>query len=54
MKNVPPSGSVEYWSEATMLAPRSNRKPETAATIPWRSGQVISRRAVDAIARPAS
>jgi len=29
-----------------MFAPRSNRKPETAATIPGRSAQPISRRAV--------
>ena len=34
MKNVPPSGSVEYWSELRMFAPVSARKPETAATIP--------------------
>src|SRR5262245_43256795 len=27
-----------------MLAPDAARKPATAATIPWRSGQVISRR----------
>jgi hypothetical protein len=29
-----------------MFAPRANRKPETAATIPGRSAQAISRRAV--------
>jgi hypothetical protein len=45
MKNAPPSGSVECWSEETMLASRAARKPETAATMPWRSGQAISRRA---------
>ena len=28
-----------------MFAPRSNRKPDTAATIPGRSAQPISRRA---------
>ena len=42
---LPPNGSVEYWSEATMLAPRSNRKDETAATIPARSGHETTRRA---------
>ena len=46
MKNRPPVGSVEYWWEETMFAPCSNRKPETAATIPGRSAQPISRRAV--------
>ena len=45
MKNAPPSGSVEYWSEVTMLASRAARNPETAATMPWRSAQEISRRA---------
>ena len=25
MKNIPCSGWVEYWSEVTMFAPRSNR-----------------------------
>src|SRR3954454_6109459 len=44
MKNSPPSGSVECWSELMMFAPEAARKPATAATIPWRSGQVISRR----------
>src|SRR3954449_11310313 len=44
MKNSPPSGSVECWSDVMMFAPESTRKPETAATIPWRSGQVMSRR----------
>src|ERR1700747_974617 len=43
-KNVPPSGSVEYWSERTMFAPFSYRKRETPATIPGRSGQEISSR----------
>src|SRR5947209_15712122 len=56
-KNVPPSGSVEYWSERTMLAPVSNRKRETLATMPGRSGQDISRRtspgcAEDAVTAP--
>src|SRR5260370_1377195 len=32
MKNVPCSGCVEYWSEVTMFAPRSNRTAETGAT----------------------
>src|SRR4051812_44537835 len=44
MKKAPPSGSVECWSDATTLAPRSNRKPATAATIPGRSGHAMSRR----------
>ena len=44
MKNSPPSGSVECWSELMMFAPEAARKPATAATIPWRSGQVMSRR----------
>src|SRR3954447_21103534 len=44
MKNSPPSGSVECWSELMMFAPEAARKPATAATMPWRSGQVISRR----------
>ncbi len=39
-------GSEEYWWEETMFAPRSNRKPETAATIPGWSAQPINRRAV--------
>src|SRR4051794_18362653 len=42
MKNSPPSGSVECWSELMMLAPEAARKPATAATMPWRSGQVMS------------
>ncbi len=46
MKNVPCSGWVEYWSELTMFAPCSNRKRDTAATIPGPSGQEINRRAV--------
>ena len=45
MKNAPPSGSVEYWSEETMFASRAARNPETAATMPWRSAQEISSRA---------
>ena len=44
MKNSPPSGSVECWSELMMFAPEAARKPATAATMPWRSWQVISRR----------
>src|SRR3954468_18345644 len=44
MKNSPPSGSVECWSELMMFAPEAARKPATAATIPWRSGQLISSR----------
>src|SRR3954470_3795208 len=44
-KNVPPSGSVECWSEETMLASRSNRKREIAAITPGRSGQETSSRA---------
>ena len=42
---MPPSGSVEYWSEATMFAPASARKLATAATIPCRSGQETRSRA---------
>ena len=42
MKNVPPSGSVECCAESVMFAPRSNSQPETAATIPGRSGQTIT------------
>ena len=37
-KKRPPLGSEEYWCEETMLASCANRKPETAATIPGRSG----------------
>ncbi len=44
MKNSPPSGSVECWSEVMMFAPERARKPATAATMPWRSAQVMSRR----------
>src|SRR3954452_21696076 len=44
MKNSPPSGSVECWSELMMFAPEAARNPATAATMPWRSWQVISRR----------
>src|SRR3954451_4302254 len=44
MKNSPPSGSVECWSELMMFAPEAARKPATAATIPCRSGQLISSR----------
>src|SRR5689334_18511439 len=43
-KNAPPWGSVEYWSERTMLAPDSNRKRDTALTIPGLSGHEISSR----------
>ena len=46
MKKLPPSGSVEYWSALRMLAPVSERKPETAATIPCRSGHQIRSRAI--------
>ena len=46
MKKLPFSGCVEYWSELTMFAPCSNRKRETAATIPGPSGQEINSRAV--------
>ena len=42
---------MEYWCEETMFAPCSNRKPETAATIPGRSAQPISRRAVYGLLR---
>src|SRR3954451_11167885 len=44
MKNSPPSGSVECWSELMMFAPEAARNPATAATIPCRSGQLISSR----------
>jgi hypothetical protein len=33
MKNVPPSGPVECWSELRMLASLSARNPATVATI---------------------
>src|SRR4051794_21809077 len=46
MKNSPPSGSVECWSEEMMFAPDAARKPATAATMPWRSWQVMSSRPV--------
>ena len=47
MKNVPPgSGSDEYWSERAMFAPASRRNPDTAATMPGRSSQRISRRLI--------
>src|SRR5689334_17289290 len=46
MKKVPCSGCVEYWSELTMFAPASNRKPDTAATMPGPSGQPINSLAV--------
>ena len=46
MKNVPPVGSVECWSASRMFAPCSNRKRDTAATIPRLSGHEISSRAV--------
>jgi len=45
MKNVPSSGSVECCAESVMFAPHSNRKLETAATIPGRSGQTTTSRA---------
>jgi len=41
-KKRPPLGSEEYCCEETMFAPRANRKPYTAATIPGRSGQAIN------------
>src|SRR5579859_7428863 len=44
MKKMPPPCSVECWLEWMMFAPRSNRKCETAATIPGRSGHEIRRR----------
>src|SRR3954452_22767018 len=44
-KNVPPSGSVECWSEETMLASRSCKKREIAAMMPGRSAHETSRRA---------
>jgi hypothetical protein len=47
-KNVPPSGSVEYWAERTMFAPALNTKRETAATIPGPSGHEITSRSVGA------
>jgi hypothetical protein len=43
-KNVPPAGSLEYWSERTMFAPAAARKVETALMIPGRSGQVMTSR----------
>src|SRR3954452_17254391 len=46
MKNSPPSGSVECWSEEMMFAPDAARKPATAATMPWRSWQVMRSRPV--------
>ena len=52
MKKRPPSGSSECWSEETMFAPCAKRKPDTAATMPGRSGQEISRRAQLAPADP--
>lgn len=45
-KNVPPSGSLEYWPELTMFAPASARKLDTAATIPGRSGQETTSRVI--------
>ena len=45
-EELPPVGSEEYWCEDTTFAPRSNRKPDTAATMPGRSAQPISSRAV--------
>ena len=56
-KKRPPSGSEEYWWEETMFAPCSNRKPETAATIPGyrdkRSAAARCSRARPAAAAPA-
>src|SRR4051812_32367198 len=46
MKNAPPSGSVEYWSDWKMFAPWRSRKLGTAATMPGRSAQDSSRRAL--------
>src|ERR1700739_2813792 len=46
MKNCPPSGAVEYWSDWMMLAPQPAGQPATAATMPCRSGHVISSRAI--------
>jgi hypothetical protein len=46
MKKVPPSGSVECWSELRMFASWSERKPETAATMPCLSGHDTSSRAM--------
>jgi hypothetical protein len=43
-KNVPPTGSLEYWSERTMFAPAAARKVETALMMPGRSGQVMTSR----------
>src|SRR5712691_1818784 len=51
MKKVPPPCSVECWSEWMMFAPRSNRKWETAATTPGRSGQEIKRRPTSSFTR---
>src|SRR5215471_11809727 len=47
-KNVPPNGSVEYCCDSVMFAPLSNRNWDTAATMPGRSGQVISSRPTSA------
>src|SRR4051794_27540835 len=49
MKNSPPSGSVECWSELMMLAPDAERKPATAATMPCRSGHLMSSRPFKAL-----
>src|SRR5688500_10790946 len=46
MKKRPPVGSVECWSSSVMLAPWWYRNVVTAETMPGRSGQVMSRRAV--------
>jgi hypothetical protein len=43
-KKIPPTGSLEYWLSEMMFAPASNRKRETEATIPGRSGHEMSRR----------
>src|SRR4051794_29071385 len=45
-KNWPSSRPELCWSECTMLAPDSNRKRDTALTIPGRSRQEISSRRI--------
>src|SRR5919204_3646067 len=43
-KNSPPSGSEVCWSDCTMFAPASNKKPDTALTMPgWSAHQTSSR-----------
>ena len=46
MKNVPPRGSVECWSERTMFAPRRVEEARGRGDDPGRSGQEISRRVI--------